>query len=353
MFLGLDIGRQYVKMVTAEKTKDGYRVLDAGSRLVPDANSAFDPEKIDRSHWVMAVRELFKQQSFNPKKAKSLITGIGGSSASIKQITTMEMPSEELESAMTFEARKHIPMDGTDAVIDYQILGSNKQEVDKIDVGLVACTKGTLTNHMDLLKECGLKAGIVDVNPIAMSNAFSFVKNMPEDGLVVMLDIGAVSSGLVVYGINQQFFTRDLPIGSHHFVKEISEKKEIGYTQAQDSLFKEGILASKTQTDDVSQEGSVSLAERTVYDSLVEDMRRSLRFYAKQTGQSFFLKIFLSGGGALTPGLAEFVNQKLNIECAVFDPFENVEGKEKLSISNPSQFTTALGLGIRGGMTSE
>ena len=353
MFLGLDIGRQYVKMVTAEKTKDGYRVLDAGSRLVPDANSAFDPEKIDRSHWVMAVRELFKQQSFNPKKAKSLITGIGGSSASIKQITTMEMPSEELESAMTFEARKHIPMDGTDAVIDYQILGSNKQEVDKIDVGLVACTKGTLTNHMDLLKECGLKAGIVDVNPIAMSNAFSFVKTMPEDGLVVMLDIGAVSSGLVVYGINQQFFTRDLPIGSHHFVKEISEKKEIGYTQAQDSLFKEGILASKTQTDDVSQEGSVSLAERTVYDSLVEDMRRSLRFYAKQTGQSFFLKIFLSGGGASTPGLAEFVNQKLNIECAVFDPFENVEGKEKLSISNPSQFTTALGLGIRGGMTSE
>ena len=353
MFLGLDIGRQYVKMVTAEKTKDGYRVLDAGSRLVPDANSAFDPEKIDRSHWVMAVRELFKQQSFNPKKAKSLITGIGGSSASIKQITTMEMPSEELESAMTFEARKHIPMDGTDAVIDYQILGSNKKEVDKIDVGLVACTKGTLTNHMDLLKECGLKAGIVDVNPIAMSNAFSFVKNMPEDGLVVMLDIGAVSSGLVVYGINQQFFTRDLPIGSHHFVKEISEKKEIGYTQAQDSLFKEGILASKTQTDDVSQEGSVSLAERTVYDSLVEDMRRSLRFYAKQTGQSFFLKIFLSGGGAPTPGLAEFVNQKLNIECAVFDPFENVEGKEKLSISNPSQFTTALGLGIRGGMTSE
>ena len=353
MFLGLDIGRQYVKMVTAEKTKDGYRVLDAGSRLVPDANSAFDPEKIDRSHWVMAVRELFKQQSFNPKKAKSLITGIGGSSASIKQITTMEMPSEELESAMTFEARKHIPMDGTDAVIDYQILGSNKQEVDKIDVGLVACTKGTLTNHMDLLKECGLKAGIVDVNPIAMSNAFSFVKTMPEDGLVVMLDIGAVSSGLVVYGINQQFFTRDLPIGSHHFVKEISEKKEIGYTQAQDSLFKEGILASKTQTDDVSQEGSVSIAERTVYDSLVEDMRRSLRFYAKQTGQSFFLKIFLSGGGAPTPGLAEFVNQKLNIECAVFDPFENVEGKEKLSIPNPSQFTTALGLGIRGGMTSE
>ena len=354
MYLGLDIGRQYVKMVTAEKTNDGYRILDAGSRLVPDSNTAFDPEKIDKSHWVMAVRELFKQQGFNPKKAKSLITGIGGSSASIKQITTMEMPSEELESAMTFEARKHIPMDGTDAVIDYQILGSNKQEVDKIDVGLVACTKGALTSHMDLLKECGLKPGIVDVNPIAMSNAFSFIKDIPEDGLVVMLDIGAVSSSLVVYGKGQQFFTRDLPVGSHHFVKELSEKKEIGYIDAQDSLFKEGLSASmKSNSDDSLPEGAVGIAERTVYDNLVEDMRRSLRFYAKQTGQSFFLKIFLSGGGASTPGLVDFVNQKLNIECAVFDPFENIDGKDNLSISNPSQFTTALGLGIRGGMSSE
>ena len=98
------------------------------------------------------------------------------------------MPSDELESAMTFEARKHIPMDGTDAVIDYQIIGSNKKEVDKIDVGLVACTKGVLNNHIDLLKDCGLKPGIVDVNPIAMSNAFSFIKDVPEDGLVVLED---------------------------------------------------------------------------------------------------------------------------------------------------------------------
>jgi type IV pilus assembly protein PilM len=349
MYLGLDIGRQYVKLVTTEKTKEGFKVLNAGSRLVPEPNSAFDPEKIDRPHWVMAVKELFKQEGINPKRVKGLITGIGGSSASIKQITTMEMPSEELESAMTFEARKHIPMDGTDAVIDYQILGSNQREVDKIDVGLVACTKGVLTNHMDLVKECGLKPGVVDVNPVAMSNAFSFIKTMPEDGLVVMLDIGAVSSTLVVYGKGQQFFTRDLPIGGHHFVKELSNKKEIGYIAAQDMLYKEGISASvNNSSSDPAQ--AVGIAERTVYDNLVEDLRRSLRFYAKQTGQSFFLKIFLSGGASGTPGLTEFFTSKLNIESAVFNPFENVEGADNISVSNPSQFTTALGLGIRGGM---
>lgn len=352
MFLGLDIGRQYVKMVSVEKIKDGYKILDAGSRLVPEPNSAFDPEKIDQTHWVMAVKELLRQQGLNPRKIKGLITGINGSSASIKQITTMEMPSSELESAMTFEARKHIPMDGTDAVIDYQILGSNKKEVDKIDVGLVACTKAVLINHMGLIKDCGLKPGVVDVNPIALSNAFTCVKNMPEDGLVVMLDIGSVSSSLVVYGKGQQFFTRDLPIGGHNFVKELSEKKEIGYTESQDLLFKEGISASKSNVD-VDQTASVGIAERTVYDSLVEDLRRSLRFYAKQTGQSFFLKIFLTGGSAITPGLTELFKDKLNIETAVFNPFENIQGAENISVSNKSQYTTALGLSIRGGMVNE
>ena len=290
MFLGLDIGRQYVKMVAMNKTKDGYKLIDAGQRLVPDPNQAFDPDKIDTHHWVMAIKELLRQQGLNPKKIKILATGISGASASVKQITTMDMPTEELASAMTFEARKHIPMDGTDAVIDYQILGSNDKEVDKIDVGLVACTKGVLNAHIDLLKECGLKPGVIDVDPIAVTNTFTFLKDIPEDGLAVLLDIGALSSSLIVWGSGQQYFTRDLPIGGHHFVREVVERREINYTEAQDLLYKKGV-STVLKSDSADEQSGLSVAERSVFDNLIEDIRRSLRFYAKQTGQSFFLKI--------------------------------------------------------------
>ena len=67
MFVGLDIGRQYIKIVAMNKTKDGYKLLDAGQRLVPEPNQAFDPDKIDTHHWVMAIKELLKQQNLNPK----------------------------------------------------------------------------------------------------------------------------------------------------------------------------------------------------------------------------------------------------------------------------------------------
>ena len=349
MFLGLDIGRQYVKMIAMNKTKDGYKLIDAGHRLVPEPNQAFDPDKIDTHHWVMAVKELLRQQGLNPKKIKTLATGISGASASVKQITTMEMPNEELESAMTFEARKHIPMDGTDAVIDYQILGSNEKEVDKIDVGLVACTKGVLNAHVDLLKECGLKPGVIDVDPIAVTNTFTYLKDMPEDGLAVLLDIGALSSSLVVWGIGQQYFTRDLPIGGHHFVKEVVDKKDIKYTEAQDLLYKEGVsLVLKSESEDA--QSALSVTQRSVFDNLVEDIRRSLRFYAKQTGQSFFLKILLTGGAAETPGLADLISSKLSIDCDVLNPFDGVEGAGSLSVDNPSQYVLAMGLCIRAGM---
>ena len=350
MYLGIDIGRQYVKFAITEKTKEGFRLLDVGSRLVPDANATYDPEKIEKAHYVMAVKEMMRNHKINPRKAKTIITGINGSSSTIKQITVVDMPSDELDSAMTFEARKHVPLDGTDTVIDYQVLGSNATEVDKIDVGLVACTKGVMDSHMGLIKDCGLKPGVVDVYPIAVSNLFSHAKDIPDDGLVVILDIGAVSSTLIVNGAGQQqYFTRDLPIGGHHFVKQLAEKKKIKYVEAQDLLYKEGLSSSMKNESDGGSE-SIGISSRSVYDDIVEDIRRSLRFYAKQTGQSFFLKIFLSGGGANTPGLAEFVAEKLNVDTAVLEPFENMDIKGDVSNSLKSQFTTALGLSIRGGI---
>ena len=156
MILGLDIGRQFVKAVFIEQTRGGTKVLNAGIRLVPEQHKAYDPELIGKPMWVMAIRELMREMKINPKRVKNLVTGLNGTNVSVKQITTMDMPEDELFSSMTFEARKHIPMDGTDAVIDFQVFGPNPKEVDKIDVGLVACTKKVSNAHIELLKDVGL-----------------------------------------------------------------------------------------------------------------------------------------------------------------------------------------------------
>lgn len=349
MILGLDIGRQYIKSVTVEKQRGGeFKLLSAGMRLVPEQHKAYDPESVNKPLITMAVKELMKQQKLNPKRMRNLVSNINGTNVSVRQIMTMDMANDELYSALTFEARKHIPMDGTDAVIDFQIFGPNPKEVDKIDVGMVACTKRVLSGHLELLKDAGFKPGIVDADPVALTNAYALANDLPEDGVIVLVDIGSVSSTLVVWGQKDSYFTRDIPIGGHHFVKSLSDSRQMDYVPSQDELYRDGITAFSHQNG--SPESGVAVHERNVFDNLVEDIRRSLRYYAKTTNQSFFQKIFLTGGGAATPGLSGFIQEKLSVEVDVFNPLQALIGSENQEIPNQVQYCVAVGLAIRGGI---
>jgi len=309
-------------------------------------NKTYDPESITKPMWVMAVRELMREMNINPKRVKNLVSSLNGTNVSVKQITTMDMPEDELFSSMTFEARKHIPMDGSDAVIDFQVFGPNPKEVDKIDIGLVACTKKVSNAHLELLKEIGFTPGIIDADPIALSNAFGNSKEFPEEGAVVLLDIGSISSSLVVWGRKDQFFTRDIPIGGYHFISSLSEKLDMDYVSAEDKMMKDGINSFQSSID--NDINDISVAERNVFDNLIEDVRRSLRYYAKTTNQSFFTKIMISGGGASTSGLKEMIEQKLSLSSELFNPFQSLAGFENIDISNPEQYAISTGLAVRG-----
>lgn len=348
MILGLDIGRQYVKAVVLDKQKNGHKLVNTGIRLITDIYQAYDPEKISKPLWIMATNELMKEMKIKPKKVKNLVTGLSGTQVSIKQITTMDMPQDEFHSAMTFEARKHIPMDGSDAVIDYQVLGSNKKEVDKVDVVLVACTKKTSANHLDLLKDIGFKPGILDSNPLAVMNAFSHVNELPEEGAVVLLDVGAVSSSLIVLDRQNMLFIRDIPLGNHEFVKALATKLGKDYLSAEEELNRNGVNSFE-QYDEGDDSLQIGIAERTVFDNYVEDIRRSLRYYAKMTNQSFFTHIYLSGGASSISGLSEFIQSKLNIDVTGFNPLMLFDGYNSDSVITPAQYTVATGLALHGG----
>jgi len=146
-------------------------------------------------------------------------------------------------------------------------------------------------------------------------------------------------------------FVRDIPIGGHQFVKWLSKTKKMDYTTAEELLAKSGVAAGSKNSSDTENGSAIAVADRTIFDNLVEDIRRSLRYYAKTTGQSFFQTIFLSGGGGLTPGLAELIQEKLNVETTVFDPLIALDNIEKFEVPNKAQYAVATGLAIRGGLS--
>ena len=145
MSIGIDIGRYQIKIVQLQKTPKGYSLQNYGMEPVFDDEKDYDPERLNEDVIIAAAERLLNRLKINPKRVKRLTSGLSNQLSSIRQMKMMSTDDEEeLATALQFEARKHIPMDGTDALMDFQILGEDPQEMDKLNVLLVASTQRNL-----------------------------------------------------------------------------------------------------------------------------------------------------------------------------------------------------------------
>jgi type IV pilus assembly protein PilM len=350
MSIGIDIGRYQIKIVQLQKTPKGYNLQNFGTEPVFDVKRDYDPERLDEDVIIAAAERLLTRMKINPRRAKLVTTGLSNQQSSIRQMKMMNTDDEdELASSLQFEARKHIPMDGTDALMDFQILGEDPKEMDKLNVLLVASTQKNLEKHLRMIKNFGFRPGIVDSEAVSMANSYVIEHGLPEDGANVFLNIGAVSSTLVVWGRQAPFFTRDIQIGGHHFTKELVEKMDISYQEAEkvkcDPEFNELTLKiSGAEQKDFT----VSVAEHTIYDNLVDEIRRSLRFYIKESNESYFHKILLVGASTSINDLDAFIANRLNVAAEIYNPTAQLHHDMHSDITDPGAYAVAIGYAMRG-----
>ena len=153
MNIGIDFGHYSIKIVALENNK----IHTYGEKKVAEDMKSFDLDKLEPSHWVSAFNSLCDELNLKIKKTDTIVSSIAGSKVSIKPMTTLEMEESELIEILNFEAKKHIPLDGSDPVVDYHILGQNPTEIDKIDIILVATTQKIIKAHNTIIKACSLK----------------------------------------------------------------------------------------------------------------------------------------------------------------------------------------------------
>ena len=81
--------------------------------------------------------------------------------------------------------------------------------------------------------------------------------------------------------------------------------------------------------------------------SLIDEIRKTLRFYVKSNnGNANFKRLFLSGGFAEINGFKELVENELRIDTKILNPFNKIVSDVK--IDSPSKYTVAVGLALRG-----
>ncbi len=341
--LGLDIGTHSVKAVLMENHRNSHRVLKAGVQPI-HFEGEYDPAQFRKAESIMAVKSLMSDLKISPAKVKHLVSSIGGQATSMKEITSIQMSEEELATSLIFEARKHLPLDDSDTVIDHQVLGEDPEDPQKIRILLVATTRKMYSFHEDVLKESGFKPGVVDIDPLAVLNSFNFLQDLPDKGQLLFLNMGTRHTNFIVTGRKCKLFNRDIPIGGHHFTAGLAKMKEMDYHEAEQLKQREGVEAFNAGGGN----GGLSLAlqSRSVLEDFMDEVRRTLRYYVKESGQSDFSKIYLTGGGAAFTGLPEMLAEKFSMECAVWNPSTDIESRTDLGTWG-TQMTQCLGLALR------
>ncbi|OQY27902.1 MAG: hypothetical protein B6244_09125 [Candidatus Cloacimonetes bacterium 4572_55] len=347
--VGLDIGSHSIKVVEVERRDSRYRLKNYAIREILPEGQSLESEGPSENDVIGALNEAFREIKVKPKRVKKLGSSIGGQAVTVKQIRSISLAPEELESSLTFEARKYLPPDEAEAVLDFQVLKGDIS-TSHMDILLVASSRKGFNQHMDLLEAVGCKPGIVDVDSLSIINSYLLLNSVPDEGILVMLNIGAKKTNLIVLNPNGLFFTRDISYGGNHFTDDVRVSKGLDAAMAERSKKEEGVFApvSQEETDGISLgHAGLGLSRRTTQENLANEVTRSLRYYVKESGHNEFWKILLAGGSAKIPQLDEFLEEKLRVPVEVFDPTVQLEMGRGVSLDKEPQLAQAIGLALR------
>jgi type IV pilus assembly protein PilM len=312
--VGLDIGSRSIKAVEASHKGGRFIVARHGTApLPPDA--IVDGEIMDREVVIECIQDLLRESGI---RSRHVASAVSGRSVIVKRITLDSMTTEQASEVIYWEAEQHITYGIDEVSLDFQILGEAGQG--KMDVLLVAAKKETVDMHTSLLRDAGLVPVIVDVDSLAVQNAFEANYETDKSEKVLLLNVGASVTNVSLLTGGAPLFTRDLSVAGNAFADEIQRVLSVDRDEAER-------IARSPREEDRERIGPIL---DTVGQDLLLGVERSLSYLRGVSGSAEISRALLSGGGALLPGLHGYVANRLGVPVEIADPFRSLDFDEAL-----------------------
>ena len=315
--VGLDIGSSSIKLVELKEGKTGYRLQSlALSHLPPEA--IVDGALMDSVTIIDAIKDAMGQAK---TKSKNVVTSVSGHSVIVKKITLPFMTEAELEESIQWESERYIPFDINDVNIDFQILGSDAENPESMDVILVAAKKEIINDYVSVIMEAGLTPIIIDVDAFALENTLAINYDLEKSELVAIANVCASITSISILKNNVSAFTRDIFKGGNQVTEEIQRQLHIDFDEAE--RIKVG-----SKVDGASQP-VIQKVLKEASESLAVEIGNSIDFFQSSTTYEKISRLYLSGGGSKIKDFDILLQQQMGIPAEVINPFKKIEFSEK------------------------
>ncbi len=304
--VALDVGTSLVKLVAFIREAGGkrLRLWKYAVRPIPlGAGKASDSTVIN------LVKELYAEAKLD---LDEVISAIPGTSAVVRYIQMPRMTLQEARAALRYEAAQYIPFKTEEAQMDCHILdGTSTQKADTMRLMLVATRKTDAQKRVELLQKAGLSPVILDVDCLAVLNAFEMSGILSgQKEAVGLINIGGRQTNLNVIQDGCPVFTRDVEVGGGGITVAIARGLGISLADA------EGLK--------VAGDAIVQPHLEIVLRSIVHQVRSSFDYYQGSSGREV-KKVYISGGTSLLKGLDNFLSDSLGIPASCWDPLHGID----------------------------
>lgn len=339
--IGIDIGLHSVKVAEVQKLSEkSYKLVRYAAVQLPEA-ALIEDEIQKEEDIVECLKEALKKAKITHKAA---CLGLSGPNTIARRLQLVGGTVEEIEDQVMWEAEQYLPFGVFESSIAFDVVGEN--EGGGIDVIVAASRNDTLEAFKEVLVKADLKVKVVDLSVLALVNVFQHViaeKQEDEYASNILLDIGAQTLNFVIFKNDTIAFTKEVSVGCVMITEEIQRQLGVNYQEAEDLKI----------TGD--QNGNLPEEILEIIDDVVEtffsEIKKTLDFYVTSTSDDAFEGCYVTGGGALIPGLLEGLEALLGIKVQTLNPFEKIAYDKKFSDEQINDIAykgiVAIGLAMR------
>ncbi|MEW6172698.1 MAG: type IV pilus assembly protein PilM [Bacillota bacterium] len=341
---GVDIGRREIRVVRAKMTGATPEVVSIGCFPTP-------PDVFADGMCVEKLAVTLKQAvQTTGTEIEDVVTAIGGDKVIIRHIRMPVMPEKEVESAIRWEAERHIPVPLEELVLRHVTLGEvATDEVKQLNIMLVAAPIKTVHEYYTLFQQAGLRLVAIDLQALALWRVFAGSHKAPPAGTVGIVNIGSAVSQFVVLRDGKLELTRTITIGGNAVTEALARTCGVDFNVAQRMKEEEGDAAAVIgEVAIASEPGGVQLnfAVQEGLGEIVRGIRQSLSWCRTQNRERSVERIILCGGGAKLKGLPAFLTEELELPVDLGLPGVRVHTANPEEEYEPS-LAVAIGLALR------
>ncbi len=302
---GLDIGSGSCKFAEIIPKDDSFELV------------SYAIEPIKNGHVIKAVQDILNK--FNVQ-SKSICTALAGQGTLIRYIEMPRMSLEDLKKSFHIEADRYFPFPKEQIYTDCYILNA-KSRGNKMTVLVAAAKRDMLDKRLGLLSQLQLQTHFVGLNPIAIANVFHVLNQTKkareagaqakeEEGACALLDMGEVTSNLLILKDNMPRFSRDIFTGGRDITKRMCNLLGVDPAEAENVI--------RNPKDNEEQ---VLTAVDAVVHNLCSELRLSFDYFITENNLPVE-RLLLTGGMSSLPKIKESMKNYLEIPVEQWNPAE-------------------------------